>query len=151
MDSPNINTDIIVVNNCFLEQPTECKFTHKLDEKVIPDYKYVIYFANDPAKDGSDEHQFCCFMNLTFKSLENDVYTFEGSITYEMCYHTNVFDMQLVWNKTNNTYYLNDLLHNLNQVNYVEDRESDFLLISGSDIVRHFFKNPPTFLPTNTF
>ena len=162
MESPNLNTNIIPVNNCFLKQPTECKFTHKLDEKIILDYEYVIYFANGSSKNEANEAneaneinkisdlQFCCFMNLKFKSHKDNVFTFDGSVSYGMCYWTNIFKMELVWNKTNNTYYLNDLIHNLNLINYIQDK-NNFILISGSDIVRHFFKNPPKFLPKSTF
>ena len=139
------NTLDYTAKNYLLETACKYEFTEKLDQKILPHCKYVVYFANE-----TNETQFCCFMNLWFKSLEDGVYTFDGSITYEDNYRLNGFSMELVWDQKPNTYYLNDLIHKKNQVDVIKDREDDGLPIWGSDIIRHFFKNPPTFLPKST-
>ena len=134
------NTLDYTAKNYLLETACKYEFTEKLDQKISPHCKYVVYFANE-----TNETQFCCFMNLWFKSLEDGVYTFDGSITYEECYHSNVFKFELVWTKKNNSYYLNDTCNLTTNSNVIYDRENDGLPIFGSDIIIHFFKNPPIF------
>ena len=69
-----------------------------------------------------------------------------GSITYEEGYRMNIFPkFEIVWDKIKNKYYLNDCYHKNYRVSEIYDREDDFFLISGENIIKHFFKNIPSF------
>ncbi len=137
------NLTLHIVKNDLLKNAITYNFEKKLDEHILLDHEYNAYFANESSTE--DISQFCCFMHLQYKSRENDIYTFDGSITYEECYHSNVFKFELVWTKKINSYYLNDTCNLTTNNNVIYDRENDGLPIYGSDIIIHFFKNHPIF------
>ena len=121
--------------------PTTRNFTKFLDDEVNKNKTYTNHWYNENPK----LTQFCCFINLYYKSQEDNIYTFEGSVTYEYDYHLNPLTFTLVWDSQNNTYYLHDDCHNKKCVDKIDDRYWD-MTISGKQIVTQFFNNPPKFI-----